>query len=419
MQLMNPDRTSLLSNLWQQLHQASENKQWVGLLLLDIKDFSNINRLYGIEAGDALIMNINQRLGNMSNQNMHFRLGNDEFAIILDHLSSPENLEYSASQLSIQMSHSFQWQNHNLPIQVNIGACASQTKDGNEQLLLATEHALSQAKKQNLNFYINDIKNQQNIQDDINLRRDFEKALHQNELEIFYQPKIRLKQPDDIYAEALLRWNHPELGFVPPDKFLPICEQLGLNLNLTKWVFNRTLREISQWPKEQKAHVAINASADIIDNPELPEIIRYAINIWGVDPQQLTLEITEKAVIGDMQSGSQNLTKLREMGLNISIDDFGTGYSSLEYFKHIPADELKIDRTFIHHLKTDNADQKLTRIMIELAHTFGLDVVAEGIEDAETLEYLRALGCDFVQGYFIAKPMPFQNFTQWTSPLFK
>jgi diguanylate cyclase (GGDEF)-like protein len=410
---MKADRQALLDSLANLLRHSNNTSQWVGLLLVDIRDFSNLNRLYGYAAGDAILRYVEQQIVMVSENANCYRLGNDEFAIILPTIGDAVNLELAANQLSLQLNQPVNWLEHTLPVAVNIGACAAQTGEFNEDLMFAAEHALGQAKKLRRDIYINDIEIQKNIAADLSLRKDFEQALHENMLEMFYQPKILLNNASGIYSEALLRWQHPNRGFIPPDDFLPICEQLGLNIELTKWVINAVLRQISQWPGNDTAHVAINVTADIIDNPELLQIIQHGLSIWGVDPSQVTIEITESAVIGDMESGCQNLAKLREMGLRISIDDFGTGYSSLEYFKHIPADELKIDRTFVQHLVDDTSDQKLIKLMIELGHSFGLKVVAEGIEDEASLSYLANAGCDFGQGYFIAKPMPYNDFVEW------
>jgi EAL domain-containing protein (putative c-di-GMP-specific phosphodiesterase class I) len=202
---------------------------------------------------------------------------------------------------------------------------------------------------------------------------------------------------------------------IPPDQFLPLCTRPGLNLELTQWVIHTALRHQSEWPNDNTPSIAINVSADIVDSPELPNIITNAVRIWGNDTSKLTIEIIESAIIEDKESGFNNLTKVRALGLKISIDGFGTGYPSLAYFKHIPADEVKIDRSFIDNMVNDSADRRNVELIVSLAKSFDLEVVAEGVENQEQLDLVKSLHCDYAQGYYLSRPISYQDFITWAT----
>jgi EAL domain-containing protein (putative c-di-GMP-specific phosphodiesterase class I) len=300
-------------------------------------------------------------------------------------------------------------------IDIHIGAVAVMGNALSSQaMLLKAENALQKAKLQQLPFFVDS--SAENHEEPYNWRmeKDLLDALEQNRLELYYQPKISLKTGKPEHAEALLRWHSPEHGQIPPDQIIPILERAGKMMLLSKWLINTALRQANDWPREQGIiGVAINIPANIIHDRTLRDIVEDAIKIWGIKPELLTLEITESAVIQDQQSSYNNLSHLKQAGIKISIDDFGTGYSSLEYFKSIPADELKIDKSFVLNVLKKVADKNIVQLIIDLAHKFDLNVVAEGIEEKETLELLRTLDCDFAQGYHIARPMSQTKFIAW------
>jgi len=240
-------------------------------------------------------------------------------------------------------------------------------------------------------------------------------ALQDNAFELYYQPKVELLTGTLKGAECLLRWQSPEGEFVSPDLIVEWAESAGRSYELTKWVVHKTLRQLREWQDTLDIGLALNIPATLAGDPDLPALLRDAIGIWGVDPARVTVELTERAFIEDKQSGYDNLLKLGELGVNISIDDFGTGYSSLSYFKHIPATELKIDKSFIDSMLVDTQDMELVKIIINIAHQFGMTVVAEGVEDSESLHSLRELGCDIAQGYYLAKPLPADEFEAWAA----
>ena len=242
------------------------------------------------------------------------------------------------------------------------------------------------------------------------LEQQLVEALLDNAFELHYQPKVELATGRLCRAEALLRWQSPEGDIISPEMIVEWAESTGRSYDLTKWVVHEAMRQLRGWGGEMDMGLAVNVPANLAGDPDLPALLHDAMAIWGVSPDKVTVELTERAIIEDKQSGFDNLLKLKEMGVTISIDDFGTGHSSLSYFKHIPAQELKIDKSFVDSMLVDSQDLELVKIIIHIAHQFGLRVVAEGVEDRESLDMLRELGCDYAQGYYISKPLPRDEF---------
>jgi len=216
-----------------------------------------------------------------------------------------------------------------------------------------------------------------------------------------------------VGAEALMVWPHRSRGMVSPSQFIPIAEKTGQIRPMTMWALNTALRHASNWNFPGRIAVSVNVPAEMVGRDDLPDMVENALHLWGDPRVQLVLEITERSLVTDPDRSFRILSRIRELGARISIDDFGTGYSCLAYFKHIPADELKIDRSFVQGMTTDPANADIAALIIDLAHRFGLSVVAEGVEDAETFEMLRQRGCDVVQGHLFAKAMRMETFSQW------
>ncbi len=239
-------------------------------------------------------------------------------------------------------------------------------------------------------------------------------ALENGDLVLNYQPKLALPQLEVVGVEALMRWNRPDAGNVPPEIFIDVAEMTGQIDPLTRFAFHRAMRQLGEWPKGVgTVGVAVNVTPSIICNPELVDAIRSAAGLWSVGLERLTVEVTENALMVDRERSHRVLTELRELGVRVSIDDFGTGYSSLSYLKQIPADELKIDKSFVMNMLADDSDARIVEQIVALGHSFGLEVVAEGVESAEIATKLSAMGCDFVQGFHYAKPLPAEDFPAW------
>lgn len=419
---MHPNRQHLFSTIVSLTEHGCPQSPWLGLVIFDIRGFSQINRAYGFACGDALIEHVLDELATLcKNPNYFFHIGNDEFALLVPDMNSPSMISLAASRVADQLRVPFFWRNNQLALQINIGATAGnhisysgESQQFVDKIILSAEQALLQAKDRNLTFHIEDFAApQQDGALDLKLHADFRRALFENELELFYQPQAMLKPHPSSSAEALLRWQHPERGLILPNEMLPVCTQLGLNLDLTKWVIHTALRHIDEWPDESIPSISVNLFADIIDTFALPELIANSLKIWNIDPNLLTLEITESAVFNDRQTGFSNLSQLHDIGVNISIDDFGTGYSSLEYFRHIRANEIKIDRSFVTQMHNNKADRKLVKLIIDLAHSFDMQVVAEGVENQQVADILQRMGCDLAQGYHYAKPLCHTNYIAW------
>ena len=230
-----------------------------------------------------------------------------------------------------------------------------------------------------------------------------------------YQPKLSLPKLEVVGVEALMRWNRPESGNVPPEIFIDVAEMTGQIDPLTRFAFDRALRQLGEWPKNLGSiGVAVNVTPSIVCNPELVDVIRNAAGLWSVDFGRLTVEVTENALMVDRERSHRVLTEIRELGARISIDDFGTGYSSLAYLKQIPADELKIDKSFVMNMLKDESDRKIVEQIIALGRSFDLEVVAEGVENAEVAGLLAEMGCNYAQGFHFARPLPPREFPVWT-----
>jgi EAL domain-containing protein (putative c-di-GMP-specific phosphodiesterase class I) len=243
---------------------------------------------------------------------------------------------------------------------------------------------------------------------------ELRRAIDRNELSLYFQPKVSLQSGNITCAEALVRWQHPRHGMLGPDLFIPIAEQTGLIRPLARWVMDAALRQVNRWRQEGlDLGVAVNLSMRNLHDPEIADMIRQLLTRWAVPPACLTIEITESSLMADAARAMEVLARLRAMGVGVSIDDFGTGYSSLAYLKRLPVHELKIDKSFVAHMASDDNDAAIVRSTVGLAHDLGLHIVAEGVEDQETWDLLTALGCDVAQGYFISRPLPALVLGEW------
>jgi diguanylate cyclase len=246
------------------------------------------------------------------------------------------------------------------------------------------------------------------------LMRDLRKAIELHQLELYYQPKVDAETGQVSAVEALLRWNHPERGLVTPDVFIPLAERLGLIIAIGDWVLEQTCRQMREWAREGiRMRVAVNLSARQLMQHGLSTRIERILERFGVAPELLTCEVTESTAMSDTRSAHRALTLLGRLGVNVSIDDFGTGYSSLSYLRQLPATELKIDRSFICDIDTNNDARAIVRAVIQMAHSLELKVVAEGVETIAQRDILQALGCDEFQGFLFSKPLPAATVLKW------
>jgi len=343
-----------------------------------------------------------------------FRVGCHRFGLILPRLTNPSFIVLALNKVTGLLHKDLFADAGTVNIKMKIGVALSSHGDRNALAMLALAESSIAHVRPGSNHQLEQLVAQgQNDALDYNLEHLFAEALRENDFDLHFQPKVNLKTGAVENAEALLRWTTPEGREVSPEAVVSLAEGMGRSFELTKWVIHKSLRQLSQWQSSLEIGVALNVQAGLVGDPDLPELLRDAIKIWNVDPGRLTVEITEDAIIEDKEAGFNNLLKIKEQGINISIDDFGTGYSSLSYFKHIPAAELKIDKSFVSSLASTPEDVELVKIIIHIAHQFGLVAVAEGVEDRLCMELLRSMGCDYAQGYYFSRPLPPVEFQSW------
>ncbi|MCW8889657.1 MAG: GGDEF domain-containing phosphodiesterase [Sedimenticola sp.] len=344
-----------------------------------------------------------------------YRLGAFEYAILVTNIMNRGHAILAANKIAGILSHPVVIQEKSRTLTFSIGlALSPEHSTDPEQLCKYAERASAAARITQKPYQLFDAEGLQSVVDNWDIEGDLERALVNNELHLHYQPKYDTASGQISGAEALLRWEHPTQGMVPPDRFIPVAERSGIMPQLTWWVLNTALRERREWGgPANPLSVAINLSALDLTDSSFSKSISQALGIWDTDPKLLTLEITEGALMQDIAFSASVLRKIRDLGIGVSIDDFGTGYSSLAYFKQLPADELKIDRSFILNILNDELDQHVVKTIIQMAKRMALTIVAEGVETEPVQQTLIEFGCDTIQGYHIARPMPQQAFITW------
>lgn len=340
------------------------------------------------------------------------RLCDRKFAVVISGLRNRGHVRLAAQKIERLMQETFTGTDDQAQTNLTMGIVNSPEngKDARE-LLRRAEIAVLDGRRRNetIRFYASESADELIL--DWNLEGRLEDAIRAGELEVHYQPKIDLQSDRIVGAEALMRWYEPEIGAISPDVFIDVAESTGQIVDLTHFAVQRVCRQANEWLASiGKLNIAVNISPSIILDTEIIDVLKSATSIWGIEPGALTLEVTESALMADRKTSHNVLSGIRDFGSRVSIDDFGTGYSSLAYLKELPADELKIDRTFVMGMLSDRGDYKIVKHTIDIAKSFGLSVVAEGVETAEMLDGLKKLGCDYAQGYFINRPVPAGEF---------
>ncbi len=386
------------------------------VLMLDLDRFKHVNDVLGHKFGDRLLCGVAQRLQGLQikGANQLARLGGDEFVLLMEGAD-----EAAAQQAAAQILADFEAPLHIDDQTIDLGAgigIALFPAHGREvsSLLARAELAMYAAKRRQSGSTVYHSALDAGSQESLSLLGELRRAIDGGELRLYLQPKVDLRRNQVLAAEALVRWQHPTRGLVPPMQFIPFAEQTGFIRALTAWVIEASAQAAHE--AEQQGlplKISVNLSTRDLLDQDLPAKVAAQIGRHGVGPQALCLEITESAIMDDPQRALQTLETLSSMGFKLSIDDFGTGYSSLAYLKRLPVDELKIDRSFVMAMERDADDAKIVRSTIELAHNLGLSVVAEGVETGKAWKLLAALGCDEGQGYFIGRPMPAEQFMDW------
>jgi len=379
-----------------------------------------LERLYasaGHVNGARMLDELRNRLSQVSKAGDYFaRLGDRKFVFVLSHLRNEGHALLAANKILRAAGEPVSAGGQHATVRLSIGVAMHPAHGRTpEELMQCAEIALLEAWKTQVPTVVYTERKAEELVAGWDLETQLASALEHGDLVLNYQPKLSLPKLEVVGCEALMRWNRPDAGNVPPDIFIDVAEMTGQIDPLTRFAFHRALRQLGEWPKELGAlGVAVNVTPSIVCNPELVEAIRGAAGLWSVPLERLTVEVTENALMVDRERSHRVLTELRAMGVRISIDDFGTGYSSLSYLKQLPADELKIDKSFVMNMLGDEADARIVAQVVALGHSFGLEVVAEGVESAEIAARLAAMGCDYVQGFHYAKPLPPGDFPAWT-----
>ena len=410
-----PNRQWLLERTWTALDDAERIDARAALMLIDLDRFRSVNDTLGHLAGDRLLLQIADRLRLALPRGAEAaRLGGDEFAVLLPVVDSTTSATRVARNLVTVLGSPLDLDGLTLVLEASAGLAVfpDHALDA-EGLLRRADVAMYQAKRDRTGVEVYESKRDSNTPDRLGLLGDLRRALDAHEVELHYQPKVRF---DGQVAglEALVRWVHPERGKVPPDEFIAIAESSGLMPHLTEYVLETALEQVAKW-RAQKLFVpvAVNVSPRDVHTPGFAGSVAARLSRHGVPAGALQLEITEHVLLEDPQKAADTLAALTAHGVKMSLDDFGTGYSSLVHLRRLPVSELKIDRSFVARLAVDTEDAEIVRCTVDLAHSLGLLVVAEGVEDDETWERLRDLGCDAVQGWLVAAAMPPEEATAW------
>jgi diguanylate cyclase (GGDEF)-like protein len=410
-----PNRLMLRDRLEQALAAAARRTGEAAVLLIDLDRFKEINDTLGHSYGDELLRQVGPRLETvLRDGDSVARLGGDEFAVLLPSVDGAREAELVAERIQEALHRRFEVNDLGLDVEASIGIALSPWHGtDSEELLRNADIAMYVAKEVKAGAVVFEPEAHQTAPSRLTVLGDLRAALDQEgELFLHYQPKFTLDGERIEGAEALLRWQHPQRGLIPPAEFIPVAEGTGIILKLTERVLDMALAQMRRW-QDAGVHVpvAVNLSTRCLLDAGLPDLVDRLLNQHGVPAPLLRLEVTESAVMGDATRCLEVLQRLHDLGVRLSIDDFGTGYSSMAYLRRLPVDELKIDRSFVLGMTTTQQDAVLVRTAIDLGHNLGLTVVAEGVEGMEHVSALRELGCDIAQGYHYARPMPDREFT--------
>ncbi len=411
-----PNRNLFMETLKFALERAKQDsRNKFAVLFLDINRFKTINDSLGHSMGDRLILHVAKRLATAVRENdLVARFSGDEFAFILNDISDVEEAIAFAERIKQKISAPFTLSGRQVFTSFSIGiALGGADYKLSEDVLRDADIAMYHAKDTEKDFVVFDKKMHVRAVTRMQLETDLRIALEREQLCVFYQPIIELDKMKLFGFEALVRWNHPQRGLIPPNEFIPVCEDTGLIVPLTLWVLRQSCRDLMEWqrksPDNKNLVVSVNLSGKHFGHKDLVEQVKGVIDETGINPACLKLELTESAVMENAERVISMLKELRALGLKLSIDDFGTGYSSLSYLHRFPIDTLKVDRSFVSTMEDGSENGEIVRTVIALAKTLRLDVVAEGIETIHQLHQLRVLGCEYGQGYLFSRPVPLEE----------
>ena len=411
-----PNRAAFRSELEKVIRTTVGQGAITAVMMIDLDHFKDINNTLGPQYGDMVLKQVGPRLNEVLGEGPTCaRLGGDEFGVLLPDVEDEVAVTQVTNRILKALERPFSVGDFSLHVEGRVGiALCPEHGQGVETLMRRADLALNLARGRGQGFQLYSAKQDYQGPNRLALLGELRRALKENELVVHYQPKAEIKTGKVFSAEALVRWRHPERGMVPPNQFIPLAEHTTLITGLTFHVLDAVLQQSRKWTREHRSMiVSVNLSARNLLDSKLPDEIEALLKKWGVPTNHLELEITESTILNEPDRALEILNRLKAMGLNLSLDDFGTGYSSLAYLQRLPVHEIKIDRSFVKNMETDESDAKIVKSTIDLGRNLGLQVVAEGVESEEIWNHLAELDCDFIQGYYLSRPLPPDEFSTW------
>ncbi|BBP75179.1 GGDEF domain-containing protein [Pseudomonas gingeri NCPPB 3146 = LMG 5327] len=406
-----PNRQQLQQQLDKILTDGGRLQRRVAVLVVGLDDFKGINEQFSYQAGDQLLLALADRLRAHSGRlGALARLGGDQFALVQADIEQPYEAAELAQSILDDLEAPFALDHQEIRLRATIGITLfPEDGDSTEKLLQKAEQTMTLAKTRSRNryqFYIASVDSEMRRRRE--LEKDLRDALNRNQFYLVYQPQISYRDHRVVGVEALIRWQHPEHGLVPPDLFIPLAEQNGTIIAIGEWVLDQACRQLREWHDQgfSDLRMAVNLSTVQLHHAELPRVVNNLLQMYRLPPRSLELEVTETGLMEDISTAAQHLLSLRRSGALIAIDDFGTGYSSLSYLKSLPLDKIKIDKSFVQDLLDDDDDATIVRAIIQLGKSLGMQVIAEGVETVEQEAYIISEGCHEGQGYHYSKPLP-------------
>jgi len=413
-----PNRQQLQGQLDQILEDAGRRQRRVAVLCVGLDDFKGINEQFSYQTGDHLLLALADRLRSHSGRlGTLARLGGDQFALVQADIEQPYEAAELAQSILDDLELPFPLDEQSVLLRATIGITLfPEDGDSTEKLLQKAEQTMTLAKSRSRNryqFYIASVDSEMRRRRE--LEKDLRDALALEQLHVVYQPQVDYRNHRVTGVEALLRWQHPQHGFVPPDLFIPLAEQNGTIIPIGEWVLDQACRQLREWHDQgfSELRMAVNLSTVQLHHAELPRVVNNLMQVYRLPPRSLELEVTETGLMEDITTAAQHLLSLRRSGALIAIDDFGTGYSSLSYLKSLPLDKIKIDKSFVQDLLEDEDDATIVRAIIQLGKSLGMQVIAEGVETVEQEAYIIAQGCHEGQGYLYSKPLSARELGQY------
>jgi diguanylate cyclase len=413
-----PNRILLHDRLGQAILSAERTNGSLALLMMDLDRFKEVNDTFGHHWGDELLKQVSERLqAALRATDTVARLGGDEFAVVLPSARDAGEAVAAARKLLRILEVPFEVEGQALDVRASIGiALCPQHGDDAETLLRRADVAMYVAKRAGGGYAVYQVEHDHHTPGRLSLVSELRRAIDQDELILHYQPKVDIRTGQVVGVEALVRWDHPQLGLIMPGEFVPLAEQSGLIEPLSRWVLGTALRQCEVWRESGlEVPISVNLSMRNLRDPQLPEAIATLLERCNIEPVLLRIEVTENVLMNDPARAMEVLSRLKELGVHITIDDFGAGQASFGYLRGLVVDELKVDKSFIKDIADDEQGSALVRSAIQLGHNLGVSVLAEGVEDLKTWSVLSDLDCDQVQGYYLTEPLTAPELASWWS----